>query len=292
MRSNLKLASIFLIVILFSAFRSDKPAYLLFNQKAKKVKYQRLLKEAAKADVVFFGELHNNPISHWLQYELSRDLHTANKGHIIMGAEMFEADNQEALNQYLADEINQDSLKKSARLWPNYKTDIEPLVNFAKENHLPFIATNIPRRYASMVFRQGFVVLDSLSTKEKSWIAPLPIDYDANLPGYQNMLKMMDGSNHTQSAENFPKAQAVKDATMAWFIHQHFKSGKIFIHYNGAYHSDNFEGILWYLHRLNPDLKILTISTVETEQPIQIPEEKHGVANFIIAVPKEMTKTH
>lgn len=287
-----KILFFLITLIVFTAFKSDKPAYILFNQKGKAVKYIRMLEASQKADIVFFGELHNNPISHWLQYELTKDLHAALNGQIVLGAEMFEADNQTALSEYLNEVITKDSLKKSARLWPNYKTDIEPLVEFARENKLPFVATNIPRRYATMVFRNGFESLDTLSMEVKEFIAPLPIAYDPELPGYKSMLTMMGESMHGRSPENFPKAQAIKDATMAWFIHSNMEPGKTFIHYNGAYHSDNFEGILWYLQLLRPDVKIVTVSTVETDQPIAFPAEKKGVANFIVAVPLTMTKTH
>lgn len=279
-------------LLVLSSFRSDKPAYQLLNSKGKKVKFKELVSKSLQADVVFFGELHNNPISHWLQYELSKQLFNQNGGKLILGAEMFETDNQIAVNQYLANEIDVDSLKKVARLWPNFKTDIAPLLDFARENKLPFVATNIPRRYASMVFKKGFEVLDTLPDNEKAFIAPLPIAYDASLPGYVEMVKMMGDMGHGRSTENFPKAQAVKDATMASFISRSLEKGKIFIHLNGSFHSDNYEGIIWYLKRLNPDVKILTISSIETEQPIKLPEEKKNVADFIIAVPSTMTKTH
>ena len=58
-------------------------------------------------------------------------------------------------------------------------------------------------------------------TLEKTWMAPLPMDYDANLPGYVKMVEMMGG----HGGANMPKAQATKDATMAYFILQHFKPG-------------------------------------------------------------------
>lgn len=132
-----------------------------------------------------------------------------------------------------------------ARLWKNYPTDYAPLVNFAKENNIVFAATNVPRRYASMVTKGGFQVLDTISAKEKTWIAPLPIAYNAELPGYKNMLTMMPG----HVGENFPKAQAIKDATMAYFILQYYRPGSLFIHYNGSHHSENYEGIVWYLKR-------------------------------------------
>lgn len=280
-----------LFVIGLLAFKSDKPAYLLLNKKGKTVKFKKMVDAAANADVVFFGELHNNPISHWLQYELTNELLKRKGQKLVLGAEMFEADNQISLSQYLAGEIEKDQFKKDVRLWPNYKTDIEPLVELAKENKLRFIATNIPRRYASMVFRHGIESLDTLPGEVKAWIAPLPMDYDPELPGYKSMLTMMgDMQNH--ASEDFPKAQAIKDATMAWFIHMNLKDGESFIHYNGTYHSDHFEGIIWYLKRLRPTLKILTIASIETDPLNKLPEDKVNVADFIVSVPPTMTKTH
>jgi uncharacterized iron-regulated protein len=123
----------FLLLCIF-AFNSDKPAYKLFNKKGNTAKYKSLLEAAAKADVVFFGELHDNPISHWLQYDLTRDLYNLRNGKMVLGAEMLEADNQLVLNEYLIDSINADTLAKRARLWPNFKTDYQPLVDFAKED--------------------------------------------------------------------------------------------------------------------------------------------------------------
>jgi uncharacterized iron-regulated protein len=280
-----------LAVITLSSFRSDKPAYQLFNTKGKQTKYIKLLKQASNADVIFFGELHNNPISHWLQLELTKDMFEARGGKIILGAEMFEADNQLLLSEYMRGDITKSNFEAEARLWKNYKTDIAPLVEFAMENKVEFIATNIPRRYASMVYRGGFEALDTLTDEAKSYIAPLPVAYDPELPGYVNMMKMMAGHGGEPN-ENFPKAQAIKDATMAWFIHQNMTDDNLFIHYNGSYHSDNYEGILWYLQLLRPDVKMMTIATIEAETGKRLIDDKVGVADFIIAVPPTMTKTH
>lgn len=140
--------------------------YIIYNAKGKKVSYKKMMKQLAKQDVVFFGELHNNPISHWLQYEVTAELGT--KRDLILGAEMMEADNQDELNDYLSGKIDQKALDSLARLWNNYATDYKPLVDYAKDNNLEFIATNIPRRYASMVNREGFEALEKLSAEEKA----------------------------------------------------------------------------------------------------------------------------
>lgn len=281
-----KVSLLLALLVCFGLSAQDKKAYQLFDKKGKKITYEKLLKAAEKSQVVLFGEYHNNSVVHWLQLELTKDL--AEKKPLVLGAEMLEADNQKQLDQYLKGEINQKQLDTTARLWPNYKTDYKPLVDFAKENKLPFIATNIPRRYASMVSKKGFEVLETLTAEEKTWIAPLPIAYDENLPGYVNMMKMM--GDH--ASPNMPKAQASKDATMAYFIQKNLKPDSIFIHYNGTYHSDNFEGISWYLKRNEPNLQIITIATIEQEDLEKILPEEYNKADYILVIDEDVTKTH
>ena len=55
------------------AHAQDKPAYVLYDSKGKKIKYSRMLESVKDADIVMFGEYHNNPIAHWLQLELTTD---------------------------------------------------------------------------------------------------------------------------------------------------------------------------------------------------------------------------
>ncbi len=278
--------------LLLCSFTADKPAYRLFKKGGKQADYKTLLKEAQNADVILFGELHNNPITHWLQLELAKDLHKSAGDKLVLGGEFFEADNQVIINEYLQNQISEKSFESEARLWPNYRTDYKPLLKFAQKNNLPFIATNVPRRYASLVSRQGQSALLTLGTEPKAWLPVLPYEIDFELPGYKAMLDMF-GSGHGSgnAGKLMIEAQALKDATMAANIAKN-GSGKKFLHVNGAYHSDNYEGIVWYLKKENPALKILTISTTEQESPEKLATEHNSKADFILVVPESMTKTH
>ena len=285
--------SIFFILGLFISsilMAQDKPAYLIYDKDGKSVDYQSMLKAAGKNKVVFFGELHNNPIAHWLQIELTQDLFEATEGKLALGAEMFERDNQLLIDEYFAGSISQKNFEEEVRLWNNYKTDYKPLVEFAKTNGLPFVASNVPRRYANLVFREGIEALDQLSDAAKEYLAPLPIEIDLELPGYKAMMEMM--ASHSEGNIKFPQAQAIKDATMAHSINEHLDGVDCFIHYNGAYHSDNYEGILWYLNQYRPGQSILTIKTSEQEDISKLDPETKGSADFIICIPASMTKTY
>jgi uncharacterized iron-regulated protein len=277
-----------IVILCFSAtvMAQDKPAYILYNAKGKKVSFGKMFNKIIDSDIIMFGELHNNAIGHWLQLELVKD--AKEKRALVLGAEMFEQDNQEALDQYLRGEIKQKALDSMARLWKNYPTDYAPLVNFAKENKIAFAADNVPRRYASLVAKGGFAALDTLSAKEKSWIAPLPIEYDKELPGYKNMIAMMGG----HGGDNLPKAQAIKDATMAHFMLKYYQPGSLMIHFNGSYHSENHEGIVWYLKKAKPELKIATIQVVSQKDIKSLLAENKGKADYLICVDEDMTNTY
>lgn len=278
-------AAAFLLAGLFTQAQ-DKQGYQLFTNKGKKTTYKALIKAAENTDVLLFGELHDNSLIHWLEYEVAVDV--ATKKPVILGAEMVEADNQQVLNRYLSGEIDQKKLDSLARLWPNHKTDYKPLIDFAKDKKIPFVAANVPRRYASQVYKKGIESLESLPAEEKAWIAPLPIAYDATLPGYKAMLEM--GGGH--GGDNLPKAQAIKDATMAYFISQNLKPGTTFIHYNGTYHSDNYEGISWHLKKYTPNVKIVTIAAVSQKELDKLSEENLNKADFILVVDEDMMHTY
>lgn len=281
------IASFLMISFVIASFSQKKAAYVIYNTKGQKVSYAKMIKTIAKDnDVLLFGEYHDNPISHWLQLEVTKDLFKTRK--LALGAEMIEADNQPELNDYLSGAIDAKTLDTTARLWKNHKTDYKPLVDFAKENKLKFIAANIPRRYAKIVFRKGLKALEELPAEEREWIAPLPIEYDAELPGYKAMLEMMGG----HGGDKLPKAQAIKDATMAHFIYSNWLPNQLFIHYNGAYHSDGFEAIYWYLKKKDITLNIKTITTVSQENVFKLLEENKGVADFVICVDEDMTSTY
>jgi len=268
------------------AFNADKPAYRFYNSDGKQVKYKEVVRVATDADVILFGELHDNPVCHWLQLELIMDLYHVSGEKLVLGAEMFEADNQLLVNEAIAGKIRMKDFESEAKLWPNFKTDYKPLLLFAAKHKLNFVATNVPRRYAALVNKNGFEALDSLSLSARDLIAPLPIPYDSGLKSYKVMQTMM-GSEHANP--NLPKAQALKDATMAWSILQNLSSGQLFVHVNGTFHSDDFEGIVWYLNHWRPGLKIVTVSSVNVTDPDLLPDSLKSKGTFILALPERMT---
>ncbi len=279
---------LFLIGISNQVICAQKRAYQIFDSKGKKVNYNKMLKGAQKSDAVFFGEYHNNSIAHWLQLELLIDLKNAWGAHdMIMGMEMFEHHQQSALNAYLSGQSDDKAFKNSDEYWHNYKTDYKPLVDFCKIHNIKVVGTNIKREYARKVSKAGISGLDTIADLP----IPLPFEVDYNLRTYQMMREMFGSHGGNMNIDDFIAAQALKDATMAYRSHQ-FSNGKKIYHINGSFHTDYKEGIIYYLIKLNPKLRVMNISTVEQDQINQLEKEHLGKADFIIAVPNNMTKTY
>lgn len=255
-------------------------AYALYDGQGKATTYAAMLDTMAGAEVVFFGELHNDAVAHWLELSVATALADRFGPHLALGAEMLERDQQLIVDEYLAGTIRSQDLTGGTKLWPNW-ADYAPLLDLAKARKLPFVASNVPRRYAALLSRDGWPALERLSSPAKALFAQLPVTVDTSLPGYQEILKM-DTHGAKIKPELMVAAQALKDATMAESIHRAMPQGGCLLHFNGAYHSNGREGILWYLKRLRPGLRAVTLNTVQAAEVTRFPGEAKGTADFVL----------
>lgn len=265
-----------------------KDAYVLYTSSGKLTSYANLLKKSKDADIVFFGEYHDNPIAHWLELELANELYATHGQNLILGFEMFEQDQQDLLTQFIDTAINAKGFEDSCRLWTNYSTDYKPILEFARLNQIDCIASNIPRKYASLLFRKGRPALDSLTEREKSFICPLDFVVDSTLSQYASLKDM----EQHMGGKHMMEAQAIKDATMAYFILKNLSSNDKMLHFNGSYHSDFHQGIIWYIEQTSPEKKIFSVSTVTQQNLNKLEKENYGKADIILCVPENMTRTH
>ncbi len=284
-----KLIPIIVLSLISTLLLAQTQAFKIYNKEGNEVRFESMVQIAGQHEVVFFGELHNNSIAHWLQLQMLKQLHQNTKS-VVLAGEFFERDDQLNIEEWLAGKMTDKTFETESKLWNNYMLDYKPLMLYAKKNNIPFIGSNIPRKYASLVSRQGLAALDSLSAEAKKYIAHLPIEVDKTLPGYVGMKDMMHGSG--MNVDFMVEAQAVKDATMAYSLFDHLDKGKQILHINGSYHSNNYEGILWYLKKHNPNTRMLTINTVEQENIHTLEEKTKGTADFIIVLPSDSPKSY
>lgn len=285
--------NLFPLLLLPTVSAADLPAYRLYDRAGAEVAYGDLLPMARTADVVLFGELHDDPLCHWLQRRLLADLFEARGDKLRFGLEMLERDAQVALDEFLGGTIRAKDLTGAVSVWPNHDGDYQPLLDFCQQHRIPAVASNVPRRYAALVARSGLAALDGLSAAAKAMLPPLPLPFDLNLPGYQGIVKMVSpGAQHGgMSGENMAAAQALKDATMARSILSVWSPGACVMHLNGTYHSQGREGIVWYLLREQPDLRVLTIAAGRSDDP-QLPAgEAAGQGDFVLVTPETIART-
>ena len=242
------------------------------------IPFAQMADEAAKADVVFFGEQHDDDETHRAELALLTAIGERRR-EVILSLEMFERDVQPLLDAYLAGRISEDNFRAQSRPWPNYAADYRPLVELAKAKGWPVIASNVPRRLASIVSRRGLPAIDSLAAAERAFVAR-----DLQCPKdryYDNFVAVMGGAHGGTSAPAVPGArpmtdlfyesQCVKDETMAEAIAEaRAKSGgAVVLHVTGAFHSDFGLGTVSRVARRLPSERTVVVSAVPTRDPMK-----------------------
>jgi uncharacterized iron-regulated protein len=276
------LFSIFVSIVLTSGTFAQAE-YQLFTSQGKKTAFSQLVKSASSNDVVLFGELHDCATAHTLQLKLAEELYKTKGKNLFIGAEMIELHQAEALKRFLANG-NIQQLKDSASMWSNFDTDYAPLLVWSQTNGVNYIATNVTRKYASLIFKKGLTALDSLPENEKAFMCPIPFPFDSTLSQYQELIEM--GKEMHGSGIDFALAQALKDATMAYSISEELNGENTCLHLNGSFHSDYHQGIMWYLEQYRKGTKVLTITTVTQKSLKSLNKEYKGKADYILVVPE------
>jgi uncharacterized iron-regulated protein len=288
--------SIILILILtpFFTFSQDTLGnhYKIYNTlKHKLVSLDDITADMTHADVLFFGEEHNDSTGHYLEYVLFKKLAEKYPDGIALSMEMFETDCQTILNEYLNGFIREKNFLTDARAWNNYQ-DYRPLVEFAKTAHIPVIAANAPARYTNMVNRLGLTSLQQLSTIGKSYLPPLPID-TATGAYYEKFVQIMGGHGGMPGMQLY-QAQNLWDATMGWSIASFYKTHKGYkiLQLNGGFHSEEKLGAAAQSKHYDPELRILNISAYSDESFEKPDWDKFSKnADYIILTDPKLPKT-
>ena len=258
------------------------------------VDFATVVQRASGADVVFFGENHDDPETHRVELGLLEAIGRTGRS-VILSLEMFERDAQPLLNDYLAGRITEADFLAKSRPWDRYVTDYRPMVELAKAKGWPVVASNIPRPLASAVGRKALAALDTLTPIERSWAAR-----DIQCPDDAYRARFMDtmrGHSRggaapspadtlpTAAASRFYLAQCIKDETMAESIVEARgrSPGAIVVHYDGAFHSDYKQGTVDRVRRRSPDLRMVVITAVPVVDQVAATLANHaGRADYII----------
>mgnify|MGYP003574948336 FL=1 len=259
-------------------------------KKQKTINLDDIVADMANADVLFFGEEHNDSIGHYLEVSLFKKLATAYNNKVGLTLEMFHTDVQPVINEYLAGVITEKNFTKEARAWNNYK-DYKPMIEFAKTNGITVIGGNAAARYSNAVTKNGLEVLAKLPASSKQFLPSNAID---TLTGryYDKFIALLGG--HGMGAMKVYQTQNFWDATMAWSIAKFAKEnkGKKIFQVNGRFHSDEKLGTYAQLKKIAPKLKTLNIAAFAAEDFVNPDWEKHkNLGDYVILTDPKVKKS-
>jgi uncharacterized iron-regulated protein len=256
--------------------------------------FERMLAEAAKADVVFVGEQHDDPNTHRLELAILEGL-ARRKTDAVLSLEMFERDVQEPLDHFVMGHLPEEEFLKASRPWPRYQTDYKPLVDFAIAKSWPVVAANVPRPLASEVAKGGREVLEAKTADERKLFAPelrCPTD-DDYFERFAEAMGAHPGSDDAakrQTTERYYYSQCLKDETMAESIARAVTSDaaagrkRVVVHFNGAFHSDFGLGTAERTRRRLPGRRVvvITMMPVADLDAVSPDKEDRKRADFLV----------
>ena len=305
---------------------ADTAAYRIYHSDGRAATLPDVVTAMDTAEVVFLGEVHNDPTAHELQQTLLQRAYqqyaalpdsAAGNRPVALSLEMFERDVQPVLDEYLRGWITERHFLDDSRPWSNYRSDYRPLVEFAKAHDLPVVAANAPRRYVNMVSREGADTLQHLPASARQWLPPLPYAeasaaYRAKwFRAMQSAMAPSDSAAHPHAApddtaahgaghgaphghgammRNMLQAQSLWDAAMAHSLAQHLmrQPESLVLHVVGQFHVSEGTGTPEHLARYRPGTRSVVIVTEPVDDPTEFrPDAHQGLGDFVILTPAD-----
>lgn len=255
--------------------------------------WDKFIDELAAADAVFLGESHTDETTHSFQLAVYEALLKAKQGQAVLGLEMFERDVQPALDDYLAGKIDEQKFLESARPWQNYREAYRPLIELAKQQQAPVLATNFPAPLRRRMMMEGAEVLKKLPDGEKSHA---PRELLPNTPAYwkrvDNATRGHQGMMPQETdAERLTSTQSLWDNAMGEACADALdkNAGHLVLHINGGFHSAHWDGTVHQLKLRKPNVTVKTVAISPTSNPATAESDREPVADYEVSVEARAT---
>lgn len=284
-----------LLLLLFPSFLFAQSADTLFKvydvKQQKEISLQEIIDNSESANVIFFGEDHNDSICHVVEYLITEKLYEKYNSKVAISMEMFHTDVQPILDEYLLGLITERNFLKEVFPWPNY-SDYKPIVEFAKANKINVIGANVASRYSNAVTTGGLIALQNFPKSSKQFLPPLPID--TAIGEYATKFNETLGG-HGMGGMKIYQTQNLWDASMAWSITKYLKKNKNskILQINGRFHSDEKLGTVTKLLGYYSKANITTISSFSGKD-FKDPKWQNykKLADFIVLTNPNVAKTY
>ena len=211
-----------LIVVIACLIATNINAYavpqILKVSDKRTVEFAQFVEDIERSDVIFVGETHDVKKHHENQLDIIRDLYTR-KVPVAIGLEMFTADSQQPLDDWSKGKLDEQAFKTIyAKNWSYDWQLYRDIFIFARDNHIPMVALNVPKPIISKVTRQGSAALNDNDKKE----IPPHISWTLNAPQTEYLRRITAQVFGNKPAimpfANFCEAQALRNTAIAWNI--------------------------------------------------------------------------
>lgn len=176
----------------------------------------QLVKQLAAKRVVFIGEIHTRYDNHLNQLAIIKRLHQLHPG-MAIGVEYFQQPFQSHVDDYIAGRISEQEFLRTTQYFSRWGYDYRlyaPIFRYARRQHIPVRALNVPNALVSAVARVGF---SGLSEKQRTYlphtIQPASAAYKQRL--FEAFQEHPGLENRPDAFRHFVEAQLVWDEGMA-----------------------------------------------------------------------------
>jgi|GEM_PF-389815 len=262
-----------------------------------------LRKALASADILILGEVHDNALHHRLQAAVLADFARVKAKAPSLVMEHIRSDQQPALNAYLStvDRHQPRFWRKSAAnlgpalnwknsRWPQWAV-FQPIAEAALRIGAPILAGNVTRQEIVLVARQGLKAIPQSRQVALHLNVPLPRALQ------EALLDQLEASHCNLLPRtvfgNMAAAQRLRDAQLAQsaVAAAHASGSTILLTGNG--HARTDRGAAWYIKRMAPTLRVVSIVLVEVSANLTAPKDHvpkapdgRFAADMIVLTPK------
>ena len=223
-----------------------------------------LIADLAAADFILLGERHDNSDHHRLQALLIGELQAASARPRVVAFEMIPADRQLQAVEYLQAHPGDAAglgaaVGWSALGWPDWAL-YRPIAEVALASGAEIVAADLSQSQKRAVFRDGPRVLQAPMVRRTGLDRQLPEPLATSLA--QELRDAHCGEVPEPVVAGMFRVQRARDAMMADRLATvGRRAGGVLIAGNG--HVRNDRGVPWYLGRIRPDARILSVGLLE-----------------------------
>jgi uncharacterized iron-regulated protein len=228
------------------------------------VSLDEVVTAAAQADVILLGELHGERQGQIFESQFFRAL-LAREPRAVAALEFLERDEQVALDDFLSGVTDEAGFVKAADRTPgNYTLGHRDIILASKQAGRPVIAANAPRRYVRMARLHGYERLGTMTPEQsRMFVVPGQMPEGGYVERFLDLMAPKNDAGERPDEENARKmfrSQAMWDATMADSVFKGLNLGRPVVLVVGAFHVEEDGGTVQMLRRLDPNVKVMTVT--------------------------------